>query len=155
MGSQRALLALDDTAAASLIDEAVAHAWREARVTVAESTRKFERRRMLTVLSEWLEEERKRPPFSVECCEKPYRLELPESGAIRFSVKLKADRIDRDEEGHRILIDYKTGRKQSIGKWIGERPAEPQLPLYAVAEGLGVDDWRLGNSWDADERRFS
>ena len=64
------------------------------------------------------------------------RLELPAAGAIRFPVALKADRIDRDGEGHRIVIDYKRGRPQRVGDWIGARMAEPQLPLYAVAEGL-------------------
>jgi ATP-dependent helicase/nuclease subunit B len=138
--SQQMLLALDDAAASTLIDEAVEHAWHKARVTVPESTQQFERRRMASVLAAWLNLERERPPFSVKHCEKPYRLELPESGGLRFPVNLKADRIDCDGEGHKILIDYKTGQKQSIGKWIGERMAEPQLPLYAVAEELGEED---------------
>lgn len=138
--SQSALLALDAHAATALIHAAVEHAWQSARVTAPESAQQFERRRMQAVLTAWLEIERKRPPFSVTCCEKPYRLELPESGVVRFAVNLKADRIDRDAEGHKILIDYKTGQKQSPGKWIGERMAEPQLPLYAVAEVLGEND---------------
>jgi len=138
--SQAALLSLDEAAATALIDAAVEHAWRSGRVKAPESTQQFERRRMQAVLTAWLEIERERPAFSVERCEKAYRLELPESGTIHFSVSLKADRIDRDGEGHKVLIDYKTGQKQSPSKWIGERMAEPQLPLYAVAEDLGADD---------------
>jgi len=138
--AQAALLALGEGEVATLIDEAVDYAWREARVHVAEATQKFERQRMAMVLATWLQQERQRPPFWVERCEKAYRLELPEAGAIRFPVSLKADRIDRDGEGHRILIDYKSGQKQSIGKWVGERMAEPQLPLYAIAEELGSED---------------
>ncbi|MDT8375932.1 MAG: PD-(D/E)XK nuclease family protein, partial [Mariprofundaceae bacterium] len=140
LSSQKELLALDDRAVGSLISESVEHAWRKVHVTAAESTQQFERQRMVMVLTTWLDEERKRPPFSVERCEKPYRLQLPESGKLQFPVTLKADRIDRDSEGRKILIDYKSGQKQSIGKWIGERMTEPQLPLYAVAEGLGEED---------------
>jgi len=138
--SQHALLELDENGVETLLDSAVEHAWQEAQVGAAETTRRFEQMRMRAVLGQWLEIERARPSFKVERCEKPYRLELPQSGDIRFPVRLKADRIDLDGDGHKILIDYKTGGSQTIGKWIGERPAEPQLPLYAIAENLGADD---------------
>ncbi len=140
LGSQQALLAQSEVAADALIEAAIDHAWRQARLPAPESVQRFERRRMAAVLAEWLDEERQRPPFSVERCEKPYHMELPVSGAVRFPVKLKADRIDRDADGHRIVIDYKTGRKQSVGEWTGARMAEPQLPFYAVAEDLGEAD---------------
>lgn len=138
--SQHALLELNESEVESLLDSAVEHAWQESRVGAPESIRRFEKMRMRRVLGEWLELERGRPPFKVERCEKAYRLELPQTGSIRFPVTLKADRIDIDSDGRKILIDYKTGQKQSIGKWIGERMAEPQLPLYAMAENLGPDD---------------
>jgi len=138
--SQSALLALDEKAVEILIGKAVEHAWQHAHVTASKATQQFERRRMQRVLAEWLDIERERPPFSVERCEKAYRLELPESGTLRFPVRLKADRIDHDAEGRKILIDYKTGQKQSAGKWIGDRMPEPQLPLYTMAEELGEND---------------
>lgn len=138
--SQAELLALGEDEAAALVEAAVAHAWEEARVSVPAVTQTFERRRMLRVLGEWLGVERVRPPFTVEQCEKEYRLFLPEAGEVRFPVKLKADRIDRDAEGHKILIDYKTGAKHGVRRWLGERMAEPQLPLYAMAENLGEND---------------
>ncbi|ATX81841.1 putative DNA repair protein [Mariprofundus ferrinatatus] len=138
--SHRELLALDDAQTRSLIDEAIEHAWSNGKVTVTDAARSFETSRMANVLLAWLETERARPPFEVACCEKEYCLRLPETGTVDFPVRLKADRIDRDGDGHKILIDYKSGQKQSIGKWIGERMAEPQLPLYSMAESLSEAD---------------
>ena len=138
--SQQALLALDAEAAASLIGAAIDHAWGKVRIPVTEASRGYERQRMAAVLHEWLEEERKRPSFTVERCEKPYSLSLPTDAAVQFTVKLKADRIDRDGDGRKILIDYKSGQKQTVGQWIGARMEQPQLPLYSMAEGLGADD---------------
>jgi ATP-dependent helicase/nuclease subunit B len=138
--SQRALLVLDEEAAASLIEAAIDHAWGKVRMPIPEATRDYERQRMAAVLHDWLDVERERPPFEVVCCEKPYNLSLPSNGESQFTVKLKADRIDRDIDGRKILIDYKTGQKQTVGKWIGERMEQPQLPLYSMAEGLGAGD---------------
>jgi probable DNA repair protein len=140
LASQQALLAQDGNQIDALIGAAIDHAWSKARIALAETSRDYERRRMAAVLQEWLEEERQRPSFRVERCEKPYSLRLPTRGALQFTVRLKADRIDRDDEGHKILIDYKSGQKQAAGKWIGERMEQPQLPLYSMAEGLGTSD---------------
>ena len=41
------------------------------------------------------------------------------------------DRVDELEDGTRVILDYKSG-KTSIKSWEGERPDEPQLPLYAI-----------------------
>jgi ATP-dependent helicase/nuclease subunit B len=35
-------------------------------------------------------------------------------------------------DGAQFIIDYKSGLC-SVGDWLGERPAKPQLPLYALA----------------------
>jgi len=39
--------------------------------------------------------------------------------------------------GSYALIDYKTGQA-SVSAWLGERPDDPQLPLYAVNAGENV-----------------
>jgi ATP-dependent helicase/nuclease subunit B len=44
-------------------------------------------------------------------------------------MRLQLDRLDRLQDGTHALIDYKTGVAQ-VKSWIGERPDEPQLPLY-------------------------
>ncbi|OIO74574.1 MAG: hypothetical protein AUJ57_01995 [Zetaproteobacteria bacterium CG1_02_53_45] len=134
------LHALDEAGRRILIDEAIASAWQRNRATVPAALREIEVHRMQAVLLEWLELESQRPPFQLLSVEKSYRLLLPEQGERQFSVQITADRIDRDADGRRILIDYKTGAKLSVGKWIGSRIEEPQLPLYAMAAELGEDD---------------
>ena len=53
-------------------------------------------------------------------------------GTLRLSLRL--DRVDLLATGERIVIDYKTGRAV-IPSLLGDRPDEPQLPLYlTVAE---------------------
>jgi ATP-dependent helicase/nuclease subunit B len=39
--------------------------------------------------------------------------------------------MDRLADGSHALIDYKTG-KSSVSAWLGERPDDPQLPLYGI-----------------------
>jgi ATP-dependent helicase/nuclease subunit B len=51
-------------------------------------------------------------------------------GGLGFNARL--DRVDELADGRRIVIDYKTG-STSAGSMLGERPDEPQLPLYLVA----------------------
>lgn len=140
--SQKAMLDLDEGGARELVDESVAHAWRKVSGknedgTDINPTRRFEQQRMRSILLRWLEIERQRPPFRVEATERRFDISLPRNGERRVSLRITADRIDRDSEGRSILIDYKTGRKQSSGMWLGERMEQPQLPLYAVAAGLG------------------
>jgi len=47
-------------------------------------------------------------------------------------IRLFIDRVDRLPTGDEIIIDYKTGTKQPK-KWFGDRPEDPQLPLYAIS----------------------
>ena len=44
----------------------------------------------------------------------------------------RIDRMDRLEKGGHALVDYKTGQATRQA-WLGERPDDPQLPLYAVS----------------------
>lgn len=89
-----------------------------------------ERERLRRRLREWLEIERIREHFTVEQIEEERRLTV---GALQISMRI--DRVDRlSADGRPVLIDYKTGRIE-VKDWFGERPAEPQLPLYSMALG--------------------
>lgn len=125
----------------ALIGDAVEHAWRARPKAVPEDGRELECRRMRELLRQWLALERRRPEFIVEATEAPLSLQLPEaSSGRRLTIRLRADRIDRLAGGQRLVLDYKTGMKQSASTWTGERPEAPQLPLYALAAGLGEGD---------------
>ena len=94
-----------------------------------------QRKRLFKLLTLWLDFELTRPSFTVEHIEK----EVPDAQLGPLHLKLRVDRIDRvdagDAEGT-ILIDYKTGAA-AAREWQGERPDAPQLPVYAIAGGLG------------------
>ena len=97
---------------------------------------KIEQRRLVRLVRAWLDEEKKRNPFTVIAAEEKHAIRV---GDLVLNARL--DRIDELEDGQHIIIDYKT-RKQSIQTMIGERPDEPQLPLYLVMtevqQGAGV-----------------
>ena len=94
---------------------------------------KLEQRRLTGLLSEWLLLEQTRAPFNIVATEKAVTLEIAE-----LSLKLRIDRIDRLTDGRLAIIDYKTGTC-SLGQWHGDRPDEPQLPLYLLSPELGAD----------------
>lgn len=87
----------------------------------------LEKQRLVRLAGEWLEVERARPPFEVIHIEQKKTLDV---GGLWFNGRV--DRMDRLADGSHALIDYKTGQA-TPASWLGERPDEPQLPLYAVA----------------------
>ena len=88
---------------------------------------KSEQHRLLVRLREWLRYEANRQPFTVDKREE----KLKDVNVGELKLDLRADRIDKLPDGSHLLIDYKTG-EVSASAWNGERPDEPQLPLYAV-----------------------
>ncbi|HLJ79564.1 MAG TPA: PD-(D/E)XK nuclease family protein, partial [Acidobacteriaceae bacterium] len=86
-----------------------------------------ERRRLRVRIVDWLACEAKRFPFTVEECER----KLPDVHVGDLRMSLRADRIDMLEDGSRVILDYKSG-EVSAAMWKGDRPDEPQLPLYAA-----------------------
>ena len=80
----------------------------------------------MKLLARWLDLESARDSFEVERLEEGS--EIARHAGLEFSVRI--DRIDRLPDGARLLIDYKTGAANR--DWQGERPDNPQLPLYAL-----------------------
>jgi RecB family exonuclease len=46
-------------------------------------------------------------------------------------VNVKLDRVDRLPSAEHVVIDYKSGNC-TASSWLGSRPEEPQLPMYAM-----------------------
>ena len=88
---------------------------------------KLEHQRLVRLTIEWLNEERKRSDFRVIAIEDTRSIKL---GGITLAARL--DRVDELNDGRLIIIDYKTGIS-TVSSMCGERPEEPQLPLYLVS----------------------
>ncbi|WP_347332845.1 PD-(D/E)XK nuclease family protein [Marinimicrobium locisalis] len=93
----------------------------------------LEQERLRDMVHRWLTLEKGRPPFRVLATEQ--RRQITFQG---LNLTLFIDRIDELENGERLLIDYKTGAELNSRQWLGERPDEPQLPLYAVTDSDAV-----------------
>jgi probable DNA repair protein len=106
------------------IERAAAAAVREAKLE--EPFAGLERKRLAKLAREWLEVERGRPSFEVVAMEEKRKLAV-----AGLELNGRIDRMDKLEAGGHALIDYKTGRP-TPNDWLGERPDDPQLPLYAL-----------------------
>ncbi|OUR84706.1 DNA helicase [Cycloclasticus sp. 44_32_T64] len=87
---------------------------------------RLEARRISELLEDWLAIDIEREPFEV--IEKEFRNVLT-VGPLKLNTII--DRVDILDDGSTAIIDYKTG-STTITSWFGERPEEPQLPLYSV-----------------------
>jgi ATP-dependent helicase/nuclease subunit B len=92
----------------------------------------LERERLAKLAREWLDIERERAPFEVVALEEKRRLSV-----AGLELNGRIDRMDRLASGGHALIDYKTG-KPTPNDWMGERPNDPQLPLYALNATEGI-----------------
>jgi len=131
LGDSTALHAIEPAARSALIAAAVAASIEEsaARRDPGSRWRRRERERTERLLSRWLDLEARRTPFWVERIEAG--CQVARHAGLEFSCRI--DRVDRLADGGRVLIDYKTG--VAAADWRGERPANPQLPLYATLTG--------------------
>ncbi len=94
---------------------------------VSNRFRMLEQNRLQSFVYDWLLIEKQRQDFSVINTEQKISVCIKD-----LPVNLKVDRVDELVNGERIVIDYKTGSVKP-SQWFGERPEEPQLPLYSVA----------------------
>ena len=131
MGSHEELLATTEDRLAALVRTTVGaeiHDLSQRRQSLRR--RRFaaiEQTRLERVLTEWLSLEKQRQPFTVVEQEESRRVNV---GGV--DLRIRADRVDRLEDGELVILDYKTG-ECSPSDWDGPRPDEPQLPIYAVS----------------------
>jgi hypothetical protein len=93
------------------------------------------KRWLVATLLEWFSIERYRnQPFEILSVEQKSQLNL-----AGLPLCFKIDRIDRLDDGSLILIDYKTGSRNSVNNWTSERPQAPQLPLYALSQESPIE----------------
>lgn len=145
--SQTTLLTTNPATLDHLINEAIekslaAHADSRSQYT---NYLGLEKIRLTNLIQEWLSLEKERPSFTIQAQEKRESITL---GKLDLSIRI--DRIDTLESGKKLIIDYKTGNSDT-NKWFGDRPEEPQLPLYALMDpkqtvGIAFAQVATGNS---------
>ena len=86
----------------------------------------IEQKRLEALVVDWLGLEKQRRPFQV--VQRETRIGVEVSG---IPLLVRADRVDQLEDGSKVLVDYKT-RPATPQAWEGDRPDEPQLPIYAT-----------------------
>jgi len=112
---------IKDTIKAILLEQAKKH-----RCLQGEKYFALEMQRMTKMIIQWLDVEKQRSSFKVINTEQKISMNF---GDLKISLSI--DRLD-EIEGQSVVIDYKTGNVSNTA-WYGERPADPQLPLYVLA----------------------
>lgn len=140
IGSQHALIAISEQSLLGQIEDAANAALRKLeldaerrgyslRARVGEGCWELERAFCCEVVAEWMTRERARKiPFTAVTLEEEFTVAL---GDLRLSVR--PDRIDKLEDGRHVVLDYKSNAPAK-SRWLGERPREPQLPLYTLLD---------------------
>ena len=119
---------------------------------------KLEAERLGAMILRWLQDEALRAgqeshDYAPLALEEKMTLQLD-----GLELSLRVDRIDDlGDEGMRI-IDYKSGKGRNLkfGNWDGERPRDPQLPIYALAlpgKNLNSLGWAVVNEQAMHETR--
>ena len=94
--------------------------------------RELEIERFTKILVEWAELEKTRAPFRVAFSERERTIAL-----AGLNLAARIDRVDELPDGRQVILDYKA-TAPSVAAWGGERPDEPQLPLYAISNDAPV-----------------
>ncbi len=111
---------------ATCADEAIAKVRRYRHDVLSGRFAALEHERLVRAARAWLDVERRRGDFEVIATEEKHPVTF---GGVTVNAKL--DRMDRLGQGGHAVLDYKTGAA-SVGSWLGPRPDEPQLPMYAL-----------------------
>jgi ATP-dependent helicase/nuclease subunit B len=137
IGTRARLLAMDrealDTLLGACADAAIAYVRRRRGEALRGRFATLERERLVRIARDWLHFESGRGDFEV--------VRVEDQAPVTFAgltVSTRIDRIDSLlEKGGIAVLDYKTG-DAAVGSWLGPRPDDPQLPMYALAGGEDV-----------------
>jgi probable DNA repair protein len=127
--SQAELRALTQEERSRRLDDAISTALAKLPASEAgwsSSYMRVQRERLHRLLSRWLDVELERGPFTVQEHEERSVISI---GPLQ--LKVQPDRVD-EVDGGVVLVDYKTGHRAHSSNWLGDRPDDPQLPLYAL-----------------------
>ena len=156
LGSQQGLLSLTDNELDELLTNTITNSlsrwhlshWGNSRPELlGPRFSQLEIQRLHHLLGQWLELEKQRPPFTVAENEGRHQITFSD-----LPLTLRIDRIDETTDGKQLIIDYKTGNP-NIRSWLGERPEQPQLPLYALTSEQVVAGIAFA-SINAEQQRF-
>ena len=134
--TQEQLLDLEEDALNQLIqhttDEAIRDIQRHKPAHLSDTLCQIESERQCQLIKQWLKYEKQRSPFTVVATEEAHTIQF--NG---IDINIRIDRVDQLSDGRYLIIDYKTGTA-TVNAWNGERPQEPQLPLYALTYGEDI-----------------
>lgn len=131
VGSQARLKQLGEADLTEIVQRAISEAV-EAKTQLDASAltlriRDVEKERLERLVSDWMRLE----------ADRPSTFEVAEQEVTRTAVvgplelEMRADRVDRLEDGRLVVLDYKSSPK-SVEALLGSRPEEPQLPFYCT-----------------------
>ncbi len=118
--------------AGTAVTEALERTFRDTRQEFEIRFRELETRRLTQVILNWAEFEKTRSPFRVASSERDRLISI---GGLELDAK--TDRVDELPDGRQVILDYKSTAPSTLA-WAGERPDEPQLPLYAISNEAPV-----------------
>jgi probable DNA repair protein len=143
VGSQAALKSMSKEERQAALTISVDHGLRKATSIASTPWEQtyvdLQRIRLMKLLDRWLVLEMHRTPVTVRKSEEA--IQDAQVGPLRLN--LRVDRVDLTDEGQ-VIIDYKTGGAKAA-HWEGDRPDEPQLPLYAVVTRTAQPDTPLAD----------
>lgn len=145
---EQSALRLEPAALQSLVDGCVDQAvsgWeRDNHYPLPPRFRAVECARLTSLALDWLQLDAERSDFTVVAREADQAIDI---GGLALRGRL--DRMDSLPDGRCLIVDYKTG-KVDPQVWLGDRPDDPQLPLYALAHrdrlaGVAFAQLRVGD----------
>lgn len=130
-----ALLQLSYEDEVTLVQEVVEAAWRRvfSAKDIGRKLRELELARTQNIIHAWLKLEKQRQHFVV--VEREGAHETPIGP---MTLRMRYDRMDQLDDSTVVVIDYKSSNTKTINDWASQRPNEPQVPLYALANKTNV-----------------